>query len=151
MQNPVDGDATYRKKNDKEYRGYSTHAAETCDPENKMQVITNVTTTKNNVDDAETLKVLLPSLKKETGIETMVTDGAYVSNDTRNECKENNITFITSAIRGKTSNNKLNSLSFEYDEYGLITKCPSGFRPNRQRKEINGDIIANFDVKICNS
>ena len=152
MQNPADGDATYRKKNGTEYRGYSLHAAETCDPENPVQIITDVVLTQNNVDDAATFKERIPEMRKETGLSTAIVDGGYVSDETRDAACESGVGLIASAIRGKkVSDSALNTYSFEYDDRGLILKCPAGERPRSQKKNRDGELSANFDPATCNS
>ena len=42
LQSPDDLEATYRQKNNKSYKGYVANITETCDPENKLQLITKV-------------------------------------------------------------------------------------------------------------
>lgn len=150
LQNPVDGDATYRRKNDKEYRGYATHATETCDPKNPVQIITHVETVRNNVDDAAVLADEIQHLKEETGLDTMIGDGAFASNDTRNACQDNDVQLVTSAIRGKVlEDDVLDSSAFSRDDSGLVSACPAGHRPRSQSRDKDGAIKANFDPAKC--
>ena len=154
MQNPADGDATYRKKNNKEYRGYAAHATETCDKENPIQVITDIDLVKNNEDDAKILSGKIKDLEEKTGLETIIGDGAFVSDDVRNECKENNVNLVTSAIRGRPavdneSENILTSRDFNIDEdTGEMKCCPDGVEP-RSQKATEKSLIANFNPKVC--
>ena len=150
MQNPADTDATYRSKRDESHHGYVTHGTETCDPSNPVQVITNVETQKNNVDDAKVLSENILKLKKETKLETIIADAGYVSDDVRNICEKENIEFIATAIRGKEQEEgTLDSLSFKLKENNLIEKCPNGEIPIKQRLKADGTLIANFEVKKC--
>jgi hypothetical protein len=151
MQNPADTDATYRFKNEEAHRGYSTHATETCNKENPFQVITHVDTVKNNVDDAKVLSEYIETLKEETGLETIIGDGAFVSDDVRNVCEKENIIFIATAIRGKENEKELDSLSFVLDEKKLIEKCPNGERPISQKLKADETLIAKFDSSKCAS
>jgi len=152
MQNPADGDAAYRRKNNKECRGYSVHAAETCDKDNAVQLVLDVDVVKSNVDDAAVLAGTVEEYKQETGLETMVADGGYVSDDVREACVKNNVEIITTAIRGKqpeANSEKLSSKDFTCDkESGEIIACPVGIKPRSVSvNEIAS--IANFDPGIC--
>ena len=51
--------------------------SETCDPENELQLITQVQVAPNNVDDTRLLAEGLPSLKERTGVEVLHTDGVF--------------------------------------------------------------------------
>jgi len=150
MQNPSDTDATYRKKRDSEYRGYSAHAVETCDPDNKMQVITHIDTVKNNVDDAKVLENNLSEIHDEMGLEAMVTDGGFVSDGVRDLCDELNIDFVTTAIRGKEqAEDALTSVDFSVNETGLISACPADHAPVKRSMEKDGTLKAKFAKKQC--
>lgn len=152
MQNPADADATYRKKNNEAHRGFAAHATETCDPENKMQVVMDVDVTKNNVDDAAVLAGKIEKLKEETCLATMIADGGFVSDEVRDACMQNEVELITSAIRGKAPKadiNLLTSKDFTCDEHtGEILSCPAGIKPRSVSvKETTS--VANFDPKHC--
>lgn len=151
LQNPADPDATYRKKNEKEFRGYSAHASETCDRDNKIQVITSVDLVKNNVDDAVVFKNNLSRLKEETNLETMVSDGAFHSPDASVELEKNNVQLVTTAIRGKKTQKPdiLDTRDFKFDERGLIHSCPEGYRPIRQTLDKEKNLTASFDRRKC--
>jgi hypothetical protein len=77
LQSVDDLEATYRTKGTGHYKGYVANIAETCDPENPLQLITKVQVASNNVDDSQLLAEALPNLKERTGVETMITDGGY--------------------------------------------------------------------------
>ncbi len=53
LRSPDDEDATYRKKRGVGYRGEILTATETCNPENGLQLITDVQVTANNRDDSD--------------------------------------------------------------------------------------------------
>jgi hypothetical protein len=150
LQNPADPDATYRSKNEADYHGYSTHGTETCEPENPIQVITGIQTVKNNVDDAKVLSEQIPTLREETKLDTIITDGGFVSDDVRDICEEEKVNFVATAIRGKgQEEDTLDSLSFSLKENNLIEKCPNGEIPIKQKLKEDGTLIASFDVKKC--
>jgi len=56
-----DLEATYRKKGQREYRGYVVNLSETRDPQNELQLITQVQVTPNNLDDTRLLAEGLPN------------------------------------------------------------------------------------------
>ena len=150
LQNPADVDATHKTKREENHYGYAVHGTETCAPENPIQVITSIETVQNNVDDAKVLAENISNLKEETGLETIICDGAYVSDVTRGETIKNEVTLIATAIRGKAQEEgKLDSLSFELNDKKIIEKCPNGERPKSQKLKEDGTLIANFDVKKC--
>jgi hypothetical protein len=151
LQNPADPDATYRKKNGKEFWGYSAHASETCDKDNPCQVITSVDLVKNNVDDAVVLKNHIAELKEETNLETMISDGAFHSPDNSVELEINNVHLITTAIRGKKTQKPdiLDSKDFTFEDSGLIHSCPQNHRPVKQTLDKEKNLKASFDRRKC--
>ena len=113
-------------------------------------MITAVSTVKNNEDDAKVLSEKISDLKKETNLQTIITDGGFVSDDVRNICETEKINFIATAIRGKNQEeDTLDSLSFSLKENNLIEKCPNGEIPIKQKLKADGTLIASFDVKKC--
>jgi len=153
MQNPADGDATYRKKRDEEYKGYVTFASETCTPENEIQIVTDVETFKNNVDDTKIGVSQIPNIKEMIGLETIIIDGGFPSDELTNisNIENKEFDFIATAIRGRKPNkNKTVGIDqFKLNDIGLIEKCPNGHKPIKQ--DLKDDILkANFDRKICN-
>lgn len=151
MQNPSDSEATYRSKNKEKHYGYVCHSSETCSEQNAFQVITDVQLEKNIVDDSQLLNGSLKDLKEETGLEKMIADGAYPSEDTRKTAKEIDVELVSTNVRGKSQEeDSLNSNDFEYDEKGLIESCPMGERPESQKLK-DGVLAANFDFKICSN
>ena len=109
---------------------------------------------KNNIDDAEVLSGKIEELKKETDIDTMVADGAFVSDKVREKCKGNKVKIAATGIRGRTAKNesedKLTSEDFKVDEEtGEILSCPAGQKP-RSQKITDNSVTANFNPNICN-
>jgi hypothetical protein len=48
LQSPDDLEATYREKANKTYKGYAANLTETCDPENRLQLITKTQVAPNS-------------------------------------------------------------------------------------------------------
>lgn len=101
LQSPDDLEATYRQKGGKGYRGYVVNVTETCDAENEFQLITGVQVAPNARDDSLLLAEALPGLKARTGVERLVTDGAYASSDNDALLAEYGVTLIPTGIRGR--------------------------------------------------
>ena len=79
LQNPTEPDATYRKKGHKSGIGYVMNVVEARDPEKEMSMIVYAERQPNIVSDSELgLNALDGDLK---GVETLVSDGAYYSQE----------------------------------------------------------------------
>lgn len=104
LQSPDDVDATYRKKRTEGYRGHVLTATETCNPENELQLITDVHVTANNRDDSVELNDRIDGIKEKTPeLELLFTDGGYGSEDNDKKLDELNIEQVQTAVRGRES------------------------------------------------
>lgn len=104
LQSPDDQDATYRKKRGVGYRGNILTATETCNPENEVQLITDVHVTANNRDDSDELHDRLDCIKEKTpDIQVLYTDGGYGSEENDKKMKKMEIEQIQTAIKGRES------------------------------------------------
>ena len=56
LQSFDDSDATYRKKRGDHNKGFTINGTETANPENPVQLITDISVNPNNVDDSQILK-----------------------------------------------------------------------------------------------
>ena len=82
LQSPDDIDATYRKKRDQESKGQVLNITETANPDNAMNLLTDVTVESNNVDDSKILNKRIDGIKEKTpDLEELHTDGGYGSED----------------------------------------------------------------------
>ena len=66
LQSPDDIDATYRKKGKKDGWGQSVNVTETANPENELNLITDIALEPNNMEDREILNGRIESLKEKT-------------------------------------------------------------------------------------
>ncbi|MFW6263856.1 MAG: transposase [Thermotogota bacterium] len=130
-QSPYDPDATYIRKNGKGYSGYSTNITETANPDNDVQMITNVQTQPNNHSDKAFLNEQLDELKEKTDMNTLIVDGGYAGEDNREKAQAKGVTFIETGLKGQTP--KYNSAAFEIDEAEGIVRCPMGKEPIHSR------------------
>ena len=100
LQSCDDLEATYRRKAEKEYKGYVANATETCDPNNPCQLVTHIQVAANTAEDADLLVEALPNLKQRTNLETLYTDGGYGSPAVDQALQEHQVQNIPTAIKG---------------------------------------------------
>jgi hypothetical protein len=75
---PDDPEATFRRKAKKAYKGYVTNVTETCDDDNPIQLVVEVQTAPNNVDDPTLMAEALPGIKeRHADVRSAITDGGY--------------------------------------------------------------------------
>jgi len=153
LQSVDDLEATYRTKGTGHYKGYVANITETCDPENKIQLITKVQVAPNNVDDGQLLAEALPNLKERTAIETMITDGGYGSKVSDEALHEQEVTLIQTAIRGAQPSADKFSLSdfvIEQNEKGdpTLLTCPQGYSVPVLAGRTTGWQVR-FDPELC--
>jgi hypothetical protein len=114
LQSVDDLEATYRTKGESHYKGYVANITETCDPQNKAQLITKVQVAPNNIEDAQLLAEALPDLKERTSLDTLITDGGYGSPEVDKILQDHRVEQIQTAIRGRIpSSEKLNLADFK--------------------------------------
>jgi hypothetical protein len=153
LQSIDDLEASFRKKAGKSYRGYVANIAETCDPENDLQLITLVQVEANNISDDKMLADALPVLKEAMEVETMRVDGGYGGEKSDPVAEELSVEIIQSAIRGQKVDAKkfhLADFNVELNDKGKPSKmtCPQGQEVEIQLARKSG-WQARFDPKIC--
>ena len=153
LQSVDDLEATYRTKGTGHYKGYVANVAESCDPENPLQLITKVQVAPNNVDDAQLLAEALPELKERTGVETMITDGGYGGETSDAALQSQGVQLIQTAIRGLQPNPEtlhLSDFERQADEQGRPNHltCPGGQTVLVTRARHSG-WQARFDPVLC--
>lgn len=145
LQSPDDEDATYRKKNGKESRGTTINATETANPENKIQLITDIDVNKNNVDDSRILENKIDKIKEKTpDLNEMHTDGGYGSKGLDKKMESHDIKHITTAVRGRKSD--VDIIINQEGEGRYTIECPHQIvRSNTTKKKYK----AKFDTDKC--
>jgi hypothetical protein len=150
LQSPDDPDATFRRKRGKAYTGYVTNVSETCDPDNDLQLIVQMQTAPNAVDDPTLLEEAMPDLER-LGVRTLRTDGGYNNRQTAQSADERGIEHIQTAIRGHSAKG-LGLYQFQISESATGTPiditCPNGQKTSIQSKK-PGHFIAHFDINLC--
>ena len=141
LQNPTDPDATYRKKGKKKHIGYTANIIEKFDDSNRM--ITGYDLQKNTYGDQKFAKDTIKKLEDTT----LLTDGAYFSEEINNKAKAKGIKMVPTNLTGGGKNN--NGDKFEIDEKEHLVKgCPSGHKPITSKFK-EGSYRAHFDKKHC--
>ena len=100
LQSPDDPEATYRNKGGERHLGYVSNITETCDPENKLQLIVGMQTEQNVTDDGVLLAAALPSLKERTGVHELTTDGGYMGDVPRCATAAQDVHHVLTSLRG---------------------------------------------------
>jgi hypothetical protein len=145
LQSPDDIDATYRKKRSDHYKGQSINVTETANPDNALELITDVTVRSNNTDDSAILNDRLePLVEKTPDLNELHTDGAYGSeaNDEKMEALE--ITHVQTAVRGKKTDVAMEIEEVSEGDYTVT--CPKQTVYSQKTKTRYN---ACFDSVIC--
>ena len=152
LQNPADDKATFRRKDGEGHKGYLFNAAETCSPENAVQLLTDVSTHQNIVADDTILAERLPEIEERTGVDEMVVDANYTGEDSERVCQEQGVTIIPTEVKGrKVSEEELSLTDFRFDGNSVVS-CPEGHTPIEQiHKPEHGRHIARFATEQCHN
>lgn len=156
LQSPHDPDATYRVKGGKRYRGgYVVNVAETADPDNPLQLVTDVQVEPNCTDDATLLEQSLDD-QAARGIEVdqVTTDGGYTGPNAEGACEKHDAALRATRLRGGRSDPK----RWGWDRYRwkvredgtpVRVRCPQGEEAALQPGRAEGNFIARFDAARC--
>ncbi len=145
VQSPDDVEATYRRKRRNESRGQSINITETANPENPINLLTDVSVNPNNKDDSKILNKRLDVMKEKTpDLEELHTDGAYGSEDNDKKMEELNILHVPTGIRGREGKVEIKIEKKRKDRYNV--SCP---RQEVKAKKARKKLKASFDINIC--
>lgn len=126
LQNPSDPDATFRVKANKQHRGYVANLTETVDE--KGSLITDYQYDVNTHSDASFIKESIVDTETSDTETTMITDGAYNSEEIRQLAAEKNIRVLSTGLLGRKPKEILSE--FQVSDNGkTIIECPQGNSP----------------------
>ena len=150
LQSPADDTATFRRKNGEVNKGHIFNVAETCAPENKVQLLTDVCTEPNVVSDDNFVAVRLPGIKERTGVDEMITDANYTGENSEKVCKQENVVLIPTEVKGRREpDDRLSLTDFQFDG-NTVVSCPQGYAPMQQiDKPESGRHVIRFDKAVC--
>lgn len=145
LQSLDDLEATYRVKGNRAYKGYVGNLSETCHADNPLQLIVHTRVAENRTPDTRLLAEALPELKERTGLEKLVTDGGYVSQEIDQAMRDQHIEQITTGLTGTWPDHRagklaLSDFELELDQDGNVVSalCPAAqaatVRPSGQGK-----------------
>ena len=144
-QSPDDIDAAYRQKRGRHYRGQSVNVTETANPENDVNLITDVAVCSNDTDDSKILNERIEPIKEKTpDLNELHTDGAYGSEDNDKKMEELEITHVQTAVRGRKAEVSIQIEEVSDGQYTV--KCPHQSVSSQKTKT---RYKACFDVEIC--
>jgi hypothetical protein len=154
LQSPDDWEATFRNKGGQGYRGYVANLTETCDPENKVQLLTKVQVDSNFTDDEKLIVEAVPELKARTALAVLWTDGGYNGPAAEAAFRKDKVEHIPTNVRGcHPSPDRLgrDSFSWKIDEEGepVTVGCPGGQWVEVRAGRKAGNHLADFDATLC--
>lgn len=132
LQNPADDTATFRRKNGESYKGDLLNVAETCAPENPVQLLTDISVYPNTAADDVILSERIPEIKARTDVEEMVADGGYSGERSETACQKETVSLIPTEVKGRKLSTEALSLAEFHFEGAVITTCPEGQSPIAQ-------------------
>jgi len=156
LQSPHDPEATYRVKGSKRYRGgYVANVSETAEPDNPVQLITDVQVEPNQADDALLLEQSLDN-QAARGIEInkMTGDGGYTGPRSEAACERHKVELRATRMRGGHSASDRwgwEEYTWQVEEDGtpLNVTCPRGCQAVLRPSRAEGRFIARFDAECC--
>jgi len=145
LQSPDDPDATYRQKGAQTSRGQVIHVAETCHPDNQLNLITDVAVAPNTTDDRTLLADRVEAMQEKTSdLAELHPDAGYASDATDATLQAADIPLIQTAIKGRTAAVPLHITTPKTGPYQVT--CPEQtVTAQRTRKKWK----AKFDWALC--
>ena len=148
IQSPDDIDATYRKKGEKVWNGQSVNVTETANPENELNLVTDIAVGPNNTDDSNIMNDRIETLKEKTpDLKEMHTDGGYGSEDNDKKFEELEIAHIQTAVKGRRSKVEMEIEETAEREYEV--SCPRQKVKSEQRADIRLVLIKKCVMAAC--
>jgi hypothetical protein len=152
LQNPADDTVTFRNKNGRNYHGNILNIAETCHPDNPVQMLTDISLFTNNTTDETIVIKRIPDLKERTGLDQLITDGGYSGEKAESACQQEIVTLIPTEVKGrKLAEDKIALAQFQIEANQVIT-CPAGQSPLDQKYQPEKEHhIVHFATATCSA
>ncbi len=146
LQSPDDSDATYRKKRGVIYHGQVGSIIETANPENDINLITDVAVVSNNTDDSKILNERFDKIgEKLPDLKELHFDGGYGSEGNDQKLAKMEVTPVQTAVKGKKSEVSMHISVTENNE--LEVSCPN--EQTVMAESTRKRFKACFDKDIC--
>lgn len=151
LQNPADDTATFRRKDGESYKGALFNVTETCAPENKVQLLTDISVYPNMAADDAIAVERVPQIKERTGLEELIVDGNYSGENSEKACQKETINLIPTAVKGRKLSLDQVSLSEFHFDGNVIATCPEGHSPIAQihKPAKGGRHLVRFAREYC--
>ena len=147
VQSPDDPDATYRIKQGKSSKGQLINIVETANPDNPINLLTDIAINPNNKDDSKVIGERIDQLKAKTpDLDEIHFDGAYGSSDNDKKFKRHNINPIQTGVRGAKAEVEIDIEQVSETEYEV--SCPHQKVKSSVARKRNK---ATFDLKECST
>jgi len=148
LQSPDDLDATFRNKRGDKYQGFTAMGAETCHPDNKLNLITHLATATNNTDDSVILERELDQMKANTpDLKELHSDGGFPSKGVDIKAEQHDIDIIQTAVKGKTAQVTIQIRGNQTE--GFEGDCPNEAHPPVVAQQAGENFKVVFDLSIC--
>ena len=148
LQSPDDEEATFKKKRENSYQGYSVLGVETCHPDNELNLVTNIKAGNNQMDDAKILAETLDEMMEETpDLEEAHFDGGFGSEAVDIKTEEHGITLVQTAIKGRVA--QVNIKIEGNEEVGFSVSCPNDEQGIVKGEKTKKNYKAVFDLEKC--
>jgi len=148
LQSPDDEDATFRTKRKENYQGFTAMGAETCHPDNELNLVTKIALETNNTDDSDMLEANIDEMKQATpDLEELHQDGGFGSQDVDAKAAEHEITLIQTAVKGRKP-----QVPMEIEgsgQEGYTVNCPNPEHKPVKARKVKRNFRADFDLKKC--
>jgi len=165
ISSPHNTDAEYTKKRKQKIVGHKGFISETCNPNNKVQFITDVNLEKASFSDSEELENITDRLQKnELAPESFNLDAGFINGKTILSSAEKDINLI-----GPTAGHSQDSGKYDKDDHPYdisdftveiddetkeltVISCPEGQFPQDQiRSETTDKILVHFSPECCDN
>jgi hypothetical protein len=153
LQSPDDPEATFHRKREEGHRGYAAHVTETCNPNNPLQLIVDVRTEPNAVDDAKMLITVLPEVAQRMAVDELYTDGGYNSPKVDPVLTATSVRHNQTALRGvhtKPTSIGMAAFDIQTDATGYPSRltCPMGQAMDVKHTK-RGNLVARPNHEQC--
>lgn len=147
IQSPDDIEATYRNKNGKKSKGQSINIFETANPENQINLITDVSVQANNVNEDKILNNRIDNVTDKTpDLEELHFDAGYGSSENDKKLEESQVTPVQTGIKGPPPKVKMQIEKHNENQYRVSCPKQSVLSQTLRKRE-----KAQYNLKICST
>lgn len=144
LQNPADDEATFRRKDG------LFNVAETCSPENLVQLLTDISVHPNTASDDGILAERVPEIRGRTNVAEMIVDANYSGERSEAVCGEHGVSLVPTEVKGRRiPQDRLSLTDFRFDG-NRMASCPAGHSPIDQiDRPGKGHHVVRFSKEQC--